>query len=51
MSNVSKEAQNTLYGPYRSGMVNSRSFVGKDFLQIKWKFESNQNFKLEFTLD
>ena len=24
---------------YRSGMVNSKSFVGKDFLQIKWKFE------------
>ena len=22
-----------------SGMVNSKSFVGKDFLQIKWKFE------------
>ena len=24
---------------YRSGMVNSKSFVGKDFLRIKWKFE------------
>ena len=24
---------------YRLGTVNSKSFVGKDFLQIKWKFE------------
>ena len=26
---------------YRSGTVNSKSFVGKDFLRIKWKFELN----------
>ena len=26
---------------YRSGTVNSKSFVGKDFLWIKWKFELN----------
>ena len=26
---------------YRSGMVNSKSFIGKVFLQIKWKFELN----------
>ena len=26
---------------YRSGMVNSKSFVGKVLLQIKWKFELN----------
>ena len=24
---------------YRSGTVNSKSFVGKDFLRIKWNFE------------
>ena len=24
---------------YRSGTVNLKSFIGKDFLQIKWKFE------------
>ena len=24
---------------YRSGTVNSKSFVGKVFLRIKWKFE------------
>ena len=24
---------------YRSGTVNSKSFVGKVLLQIKWKFE------------
>ena len=24
---------------YRSGTVNSKSFVGKDFLQNKWKYE------------
>ena len=24
---------------YRSGMVNSKSFVGKILLRIKWKFE------------
>ena len=26
---------------YRSGKVNSKSFVGKDLLRIKWKFELN----------
>ena len=26
---------------YRSGTVNSKSFVGKDLLRIKWKFELN----------
>ena len=26
---------------YRSGTVNSKSFVGKVLLQIKWKFELN----------
>ena len=26
---------------YRSGMVNSKSFVGKVLLRIKWKFELN----------
>ena len=25
--------------PYRSGTVNSKSFVGKVLLRIKWKFE------------
>ena len=27
---------------YRSGTVNSKSFVGKVLLRIKWKFELNQ---------
>ena len=27
--------------PYRLGTVNSRSFISKDFLQIKWKYELN----------
>ena len=44
---------------YRSGTVNSKSFVGKVLLQIKQKFEltyacnSNfhQNFKLEISLN
>ena len=26
---------------YRSGMVNSKSLVGKVLLRIKWKFELN----------
>ena len=30
---------------YRSGTVNSKSFVGKGLLQIKWKFELTVNFK------
>ena len=29
------------YLMYRSGMVNSKSFVGKVLLRIKWKFELN----------
>ena len=28
-------------GRYRSGTVNSKSFVGKVLLQIKWKFKLN----------
>ena len=43
---------------YRSGTVNSKSFVGKDFLRIEWKYEliyacnsnSAKNFELEITL-
>ena len=30
---------NYLFSEYRSGTVNSKSFVGKVFLRIKWKFE------------
>ena len=30
---------------YRSGTVNSKLFVGKDFLQIKWKYELTMHFK------
>ena len=30
---------------YRSGTVNSKSFVGKVLLQIKWKFELTVHFK------
>ena len=26
---------------YRSGTINSKSFISKEFLQIKWKFEIN----------
>ena len=32
---------------YRSGTVNSKSFVSKDFLQIKWKYELTVHFKHE----
>ena len=31
----------TTKGIYRSGTVNSKSFVGKVLLRIKWKFELN----------
>ena len=30
---------------YRSGTVNSKSFVGKILLRIKWKFELTVHFK------
>ena len=32
---------------YRSGTVNSKSFVGKVLLRIKWKFELTVYFKHE----
>ena len=32
---------------YRSGMVNSKSFIGKDFLRNKWKYELTMYFKHE----
>ena len=32
---------------YRSGTVNSKSFVGKVLLRIKWKFELTVHFKHE----
>ena len=32
---------------YRSGTVNSKSFVNKVLLQIKWKFELTVHFKHE----
>ena len=32
---------------YRSGTVNSKSFVGEVFLQIKWKYELTVHFKHE----
>ena len=32
---------------YRLGMVNSKSFVGKILLRIKWKFELTVHFKHE----
>ena len=41
---------NGFYGriyPYRSGTVNSKSFVGKVLLRIKWKFELTVYFKHE----
>ena len=30
---------------YRSGTVNSKSFVGKVFLRIKWKYKLTVYFK------
>ena len=30
---------------YRSGTVNSKSFVGKVFLRKKWKYEVTMHFK------
>ena len=32
---------------YRLGTVNSKSFVGKVLLRIKWKFELTVHFKHE----
>ena len=32
---------------YRSGTVNSKSFVSKDLLRIKWNFELTVHFKHE----
>ena len=32
---------------YRLGTVNSKSFVGKILLRIKWKFELTVHFKHE----
>ena len=32
---------------YRSGTVNSKAFVGKVLLQIKWRFELTVHFKHE----
>ena len=32
---------------YRSGTVNSKSFIGKVLLRIKWKFELTVHFKHE----
>ena len=32
---------------YRSGTVNSKSFIGKVLLRIKWKFELTVYFKHE----
>ena len=34
-------------GWYRSGTVNSKSFVGRDFLWNKWKYELTMHFKHE----
>ena len=33
--------RNNIKYKYRSGTVNSKSFVGKVLLRIKWKFELN----------
>ena len=33
------------FGRYRSGTVNSKSFIGKVLLRIKWKFELTVYFK------
>ena len=33
---------------YRSGTVNSKSFVGKVLLRIKWKFELTYALLFEF---
>ena len=32
---------------YRSGTVNSKSFVNKDLLRIRWNFELTVHFKHE----
>ena len=32
---------------YRLGTVNSKSFVGKGLLRIKWKFKLTEHFKHE----
>ena len=33
-----------MFSIYMLGTVNSKSFVGKDFLQNKWKYELTVNF-------
>ena len=38
---------NSIESTYRSGTVNFKSFVGKFFLRIKWKFELTVHFKHE----
>ena len=38
----------SLYHYYKSGTVNSKSFVGKVFLRNKWKFELNKEDAIEF---
>ena len=44
---VSDLNQKCMQYVYRSGTVNSKSFVGKVLLQIKWKFELTVHFKHE----
>ena len=34
-------------GLYKAGTVHSKSFVGKDFLQNKWKYELTMQFQHE----
>ena len=37
--------ESSIKANYRSGTVNSKSFVGKVLLRIKWKFELTVYFK------
>ena len=43
-SSTTLDPHTTPTGHYRPGMVNLKSFVGKDLLRIKWNFELTVHF-------
>ena len=46
-TNPASKLKETNYCDYRLGTVNSKSFVSKVLLRIKWKFELTVHFKHE----
>ena len=47
MTNLKGLGYDSFYEYYRLGTVNSKAFVGKDFLQNKWKYGLTVYFKHE----